>query len=146
MGMFTVERRVGRLCEARISRMAEASEVDDYARAFRKELVGVVGPVLCADHRPVAIYPQPVADKLIELFKSLNTRWERVAILVAKSNATISMQLQRIVRESDNPSRRVFFEAEEARAFLDEGLDAAERARLRAFLDESETPSSGRRR
>jgi hypothetical protein len=134
--MFTVERRVGRLCEARVQRLADPSRVAAYSEAFRRPLVGITGPVLCADHRPVAIYPQPVADGLVELFKSLNTRWHRVAILVARTNATLAMQLQRIVRESENPSRRVFFDADEARQFLDDALDKAERARLQTFLGE----------
>jgi hypothetical protein len=139
--MFTVKRQVGRLFEARISRLAGAADVAGYAAAFGSLLGQVEQPVLCADHRPVAIYAPPVANALAELFNDMNKRWARVAIVVASTNATLAMQLQRIVRESRNPSRRVFFEAEEARVFLGEVLDVAEIARLRTFLGEH--PASG---
>ena len=134
--MFTVNRRVGRLVEARVFRLADLADANRYAAAFGPAMGNVEQPVLCADHRPVAIYPPPVADRLVETFIGLNKHWERVAILVAPTNATLAMQLQRIVRESKNPSRRVFFEADEAHAFLGERLETAERARLGAFLAE----------
>ncbi len=135
--MFKITRRAGRLVEARVSALATVARADAYAEAFGPVVKSLtVRPVLCADHRPVAIYSQPVADKLSGVFTSLNKTWERVAIIVAPTNATLAMQLQRIVRESQNPSRRVFFDSAEAARFLDEILDGAERVRLKAFLVE----------
>ena len=93
-------------------------------------------PVLCADHRPVRIYPQAVTDRLIELFVEMNTRLERVAILVSQTNATLFLQLQRIVREAGYENRRVFHEPEDALPHLGAGLDADELASARAFLAE----------
>ena len=142
--MFSVSRRVGRLVEARVFRLPELDDAKRYAAAFGPAVAGVEAPVLCADHRPVVIYSQPVANQLVETFIGLNKHWERVAILVAPSNATLAMQLQRIVRESNNASRRVFFDADEALAFLAERLDAAERVRLGAFLGEHPTSSRSR--
>ncbi len=134
--MFTILRRTGRLVEARVSALASVARVDAYAEAFGPAVSQLAArPILCADHRPVLIYAQPVADRLVELFTNLNKTWERVAILVAPTNATLAMQLARIVRESGNPSRRVFFEPADAERFLAESLDAAEQARLRAFLE-----------
>jgi hypothetical protein len=134
--MFQINQRTGRLVEARVSALVNVGRVDAYAEAFGPVLQRIPRrPILCADHRPVAIYSQPVADRLTELFTGLNKTWERVAILVAPTNATLAMQLQRIVRESGNPSRRVFFDPAEAAHFLSEILDPAEQARLRAFLD-----------
>jgi hypothetical protein len=133
--MFTVERRVGRLCEARIRRLTEGADVDAYSAAFRPMFTGMSRPVLCADHRPVLIYRPQVADALTALFQSLNSRWERVAILVAPTNATLAMQMMRIVRESANTSRNVFFDRAEAAQFLAPVLDDLERDRLGVFLD-----------
>jgi len=134
--MFTISRRTGRLVEARVTALATVARVDAYAEGFTPVVRQVVGrPVLCADHRPVVIYSQPVADKLTDIFTALNTTWERVAILVAPTNATLSMQLGRIVRESANPSRRVFFDPVEAGRFLGEILDPSEQTRLRVFLE-----------
>ena len=151
--LFTVRRPVGRLIEARIFNLRTPEEVTQYTKAFSPDVVGVTDPVLCADHRPVVIYPPEVADQLVRLFKTMNDRLRRVAILVSRSNATLAMQLQRIVRESNYPSRRVFFDAREAERFLTPILDAPERVRLGVFLAEHTddkpppaTPSSRRAR
>jgi hypothetical protein len=130
---FRVERFGGRLVAARVQRLARPEDVDAYAQAFVR-LGEIAEPVLLADHRPVRIYTQPIADSLTELFKSLNRRWFRVAIVVSSTNATLAMQLQRIVRESVNPSRRVFFEADGALTFLGEVLTPAEVDSARGFL------------
>lgn len=139
--VFTVERRVGRLVEARVFRLATAAEVGDYAHAFARHLSAPSGrPLLVADHRSVVIYAQEVVDALIDLFRVMNRHWERVALIIAPTNATLSLQLQRVVRESRNPSRRLFTDAREACRFLGELLQPDELARADAFLDEG--PSS----
>jgi hypothetical protein len=135
--MYKVEHRVGRLFEARVFALATPTDVDLYTGEFTPQLLGSVSkPVLCADHRPVHIYTPKIADMLVELFKTMNARWDRVAILVAPSNATLALQLQRIVRESGNPARRVFFEPPQVIDFLQEVLTPAELARLTSFLSE----------
>ena len=128
---------MGRLVEARVFNLRTVADVDQYTAAFSPDLLKVGDPVLCADHRPVVIYPPDVADRLVRLFKTMNSRLYRVAILVSRSNATLVMQLQRIVRESANPSRRVFFDAVEAEQFLTPVLQTSERARLHVFLNET---------
>lgn len=131
---FTVERRTGRLVEARIFRLTTPAEVIDYGHAFTPALIAG-RPVLLADHRPVAIYHQAVAAKLLETFNSFNRIWERVAIIIAPTNATLFLQFQRVVREARNPSRRIFTEPEEACDFIAETLQPLEMARASAFLD-----------
>jgi hypothetical protein len=133
--MFEIHRVVGRLVEARVHSLASVARVEAYGAAFKPALGEIPDkPILVADHRRVVIYTQPVADKLVALFTTLNQTWFRVAILVAPTNATLAMQLQRIVRESSNPSRRVFFEAAGAIEFLSEVADKQEQARLVSFL------------
>jgi len=135
--MFTVEVRTGRLLEARIRSLASRDEADGYAREIAARVAKLppdVRPVLCADHRPVVVYTQPVADRLSELFQQMNDRLERVAILVNESNATLALQLRRIVREAGWSSRRVLTDGTEATTFLGEVLDAQERARLATFV------------
>jgi hypothetical protein len=134
--MFTAEKRVGRLCEARIIRLSEVSDVAAYAAAIQGLLSGPVRQVLCADYRPVQIYRPQVADALTALYRTVNQRLERVAIVVAPTNATLSMQIQRIARESAHPSRSVFSDSAGVRGFLDPVLTPAERERLAAFLGE----------
>ena len=136
---FTIENRVGRLLEARVRGLRSSEEADVYSLALGAEVLRVplhVRPVLLADHRPVSIYPQAAADRLAELFLRMNARLERVAILVARSNATLALQLERIVREAKNPSRRVCYAPGEAEAHLAPIMEPQELARVRAFLEE----------
>jgi hypothetical protein len=134
---FSIENQAGRLIEARVFNLGTLADVNEYARVLGETAAAIPAarrPVLCADHRPVRIYGQAAADRLTELFQNMNERLERVAILVARSNATLVMQLERIVREAQWVNRRVFFETEAAAAHLALSLDAKERERAGAFL------------
>jgi hypothetical protein len=146
---YIIENRVGRLLEARVFRLKTREDADEYARDLGIQMMRMpreVRPILCADHRPVVVYPQPAADRLIELFINMNARLERVAIMVAPTNATLSMQLHRIVREASYTARRVFHEEDAAQAHLAPILNPNELARVREFLsDYSEPPPSSRR-
>jgi len=136
---YTVENRVGKLIEARVFALRSRADADAYSNALGLQVAAIprhIGPVLLADHRPVVIYPQPAADRLVELFLEMNTRLTRVAILAARTNATLVLQLDRLVREAAFANRRLFFAPEEAEVHLASSLDEKERARARAFLDE----------
>jgi len=136
---YVIEHRVGRLLQARVFALRTPEEVDTYTRelgiaALRMSMA--VRPILCADHRPVAIYAQPVAERLIEVFTQMNARLERVAVVVARSNATLVMQLNRIVREASYAARRVVHEVDDAYAHLAPVLEPEELASMREFLAE----------
>ena len=136
---YELDVKVGRLIEARVFRLMSIEEANAYSRALGARVAAFPAgerPILCADHRPVVIYPQAVADRLTELFVHMNTRLERIAILVARSNATLALQLNRIVREAGYENRRVFYESPGAVEHLGSVLDAAEKSRVRDFLDE----------
>lgn len=139
---FELATRVGRLIEARVYRLATREDADDYSRALADEVRRHHrAPILLADHRPVRIYPQAPADRLVELFVDMNSRLERIAILVAPTNATILMQLERISREASYANRKVFRETEPALEHLALSLDAGELERARAFLAEARSRS-----
>jgi hypothetical protein len=134
-----MENRTGRLIEARVFRLRSRADADDYSNALGLQVAAIpkeIGPVLVADHRPVVIYAQPVADRLAELFVDMNARLERVAIVVARSNATLVFQLDRLVRQAAFVKRRLCYEVVEAHQHLEPVLTAVERERARTFLDE----------
>lgn len=136
---FTVELRVGRLLEARIFSLKTAEDVVEYGAAIAAGVAkapATVMPILCADHRPVRVYPQPAADRLTEMFKRNNTRLAYAALVIDPANATLLLQLERIVREANYERRKVFRDAPSALAQLGTVLDSAERARAAAFLTE----------
>jgi hypothetical protein len=136
---YTVETRVGRLIEARIHALMNRADADAYGAAViaaTSKCPPGRAPVLCADHRAAGIYPPDVADRLVELFRPNNTRFSRIAILVAANNATLQIQLQRLTREAGFENRRVLREPQGALAHLEAALDAGELERARAFLAE----------
>jgi len=125
--------------EARVFALRTGRDVDDYRQAFRTHIMRLpqgARAVLCADHRPVSIYVQEVADRLMEMFKPMNAHLERVAILTAPSNATFAMQLDRIVRGAGYAARKVVYAPEDAIQHLAPLLAQDELRRMRAFLDE----------
>jgi hypothetical protein len=145
---FTLANLTGRLLVARVHALRTRDDVDAYSKAIADRLKTMPSsPVLCADHRPVVIYPQVVADRLVELFVSMNTQLERIAIISARSNATLVLQLERLVREAKFPNRKVFYAPAEAERHLAASLGADEITRARSFLAEwpGAGPASSRR-
>lgn len=141
---FTVELRSGRLVEARVFWLKTAQDTADYQSALATEFAKVpstLQPVLCADHRPVRVYPTPAADALTEAFRGNNTRLERAALVIDPSNATLLMQLERIVREASYERRRVFRDASGALAHLSAVLNEREQRRAGEFLAEWTEPA-----
>lgn len=143
---FTIEHRVGRLIEARVFTLPDVASVADYAAGLQAAAAPLrdQSPVLLADHRPVVIYAPEVADALTSLFRGFNSVLVRAALIAAPSNATLNMQLGRLVREASAPWRRLFSDAGEAKSFLDEILSPEERRRAGVFLATFQPPPSPR--
>jgi hypothetical protein len=144
---FVVEQHVGRVVEARVWGLDSVAVADRYSAAIGRVAatmpLGTTG-VLVADHRFAPIYPQPVTDGLLALFRQMNTRLQRIAIVVNPRQATFYMQLRRIVREAGNEARRVFREIDGALQHLAPVLTPQELARVRVFL--AAGPAQARRR
>ncbi|MCC6554525.1 MAG: hypothetical protein IT372_16220 [Polyangiaceae bacterium] len=143
--MFTVERRVGRLVEVRVQSIRTRAD----AELFMREVMACVSrtptrSILCADHRSVPIYPRDVVNQLIALFASVNPHVDRAGILIAPSNATFSMQIERILREAQSPHRRMFYDPDQMVAWLAEILTEAEAVRMRTFLSKQRGGWPGR--
>jgi hypothetical protein len=133
---FELEVRKGRLILARIRALPSPAAAVEYALTLRETSarLSALSPILCADHRLVAVYSQEVSDELARLFARMNQVLVRIAVVAAHSNATLIMQLGRIIREAGNPNRKLFTDAQRATTFLDEILDPSERVEIRRFL------------
>lgn len=134
---YRVENHAGRLIEARVWRLSTPEEVDAYAEAIVEKVASCrapFAPVLCADHRSANIYGPPVADRMAEVFRPNNTRFDRIAILVSPENATLLMQLQRLAREAGSDRRKVFLRSRSALDHLAMSLDPLELERVERFL------------
>lgn len=134
---FVITRLDKRILAARIYALRTVEEANEYASALALHVARTpaTAPILVADHRPVAIYPPEVTDRLLELFRSMNARLERVAVLTSKTNAVLTHQLERATREASWASRKLCADAREAEEHLAATLTSEELRLVREFLN-----------
>lgn len=91
--------------------------------------------VFVIDWRRCPIMSSEAAELMLPAITSTNPRVERSATIVSKKSPTAVMQFLRLVRESDNPDRRLFNEIDELERWLREVLSPEEAKRLHDFLE-----------
>jgi serine/threonine-protein kinase len=132
---FELENHVGRLVETRPRALRTPDDVAAFGAAMRDVTSRVAGSiVICGDFRWTKVVSQSTADAFIAMFAVFNPRVERSGVLLSPENATLNLQIERLVREAGNPSRRTFRAVPTLIAWLGEVLISAERARLAEFL------------
>lgn len=133
--MFMVDKKVGRIVEARIASPLSADDIDDIIQRVRMNVLSMPGKVICcADLTRLDAIPRESVDAFIQLFTRDNSKVERSAFLLSRSLGALGMQMQRMIRSAGNPSRMTF---DDARALLDwlaPALTPAERSHLQAFF------------
>jgi hypothetical protein len=134
--MYSADVRIGRLIEARLFTLETVDQVAQFETVMREAFSKTGGKkaVICADWRQANVLRPDVADRLIGLLTRGNTFLERSAVLLAREHATFNLQVERLVREANNPARKTFRATGPLEIWLDEVLDSAERIRLRDFL------------
>jgi hypothetical protein len=133
--MISVEDIEGRLIEIRS--IAPITMADTQSMVTR--LVGILAAsqarfVGCGDLRRATVVTPEITDASIALLRRENPRIDRTGFLIDSVGAVLGMQLERIVREANNPARKVFRDPVALRAFLEPVLTVAERRRLEVFL------------
>ena len=138
MSAFTVANHVGRLIEIRV---VPPLPIEDATR-FLQEVVRLtaVQPgkiVAVTDLRTGLRTVDPNSiDFIAAIMRSENPKLERNALILSSMSPTFALQMERMVKTAGAVQRRIFKTRGEAEAWLGEVLTGAERARLRAFLDE----------
>jgi hypothetical protein len=132
--MHKAENHTGRLIEVKLASPLEIGEV----KQFVQELLGLVQRVNgkyigVVDLHDAHVFPPEVAQMLIQLLSGNASHVERTALLIGES-ATFALQVERVIRSSNNPNRRAFRVPEEAVAWLGEVLTVAEKVRLEQFV------------
>lgn len=128
-----VDCRVGRFIETRWIPPIESAHVDRFVTRTAEILRSSSEKfVVFADLEQASIMPPEWIDRVIEMLRSDNGRIERNGILL-KGSATFIMQMERMIRQANNPSRRTFRDFEELKAWLTPVLTPNERARFEAF-------------
>jgi hypothetical protein len=131
---FHVAASVGRLVEVRPEALPNVDAVGAIGAAIGKAIRAAGGEALfCVDWRRLRILAPPVADALVVLMKSGNPRLVRSAALIG-AQAAFGLQVDRVLRSADNPSRRAFRDPEELLGWIGEVATAEEAAQARAFL------------
>lgn len=133
----TIEVRVGRLVEIRVSGYASAADVHAMLRRT-KERTGASMPnslaVTAADWRNCAVLAPDAAEEVGKMLRGANAVTERAALLYSDRSPTAVMQFMRLLADAKNPNRRMFSKPEPMAAWLSEVLSDEEARRLREFL------------
>jgi hypothetical protein len=135
--MWSLQLHVGRLIELRIWAPVKVDELD----LFGKELMALTGQVLargqraviCHDLRELGILAPDVSDWFVRMMERDNPRIERVGILIGQG-ATHALQIERMIKQAKNATRRIFRDDLSVIAWLSDVLDSAEVAALRQFF------------
>ena len=130
---------VGRLLEIDVAAgYRTVADVDAMIAATQASLEAVPEPrrvVTAANWSACKLFTPEVSERAVRMLLRTNPRTERSAIFHESAQPTSVLQVFRLIKEADAPFRRVFTERGAMCAWLDEVLDAEERARLRVFLN-----------
>ena len=135
--MYRVENHAGRLIEVKLASPLVIEEVEQftqkYVEVMRKIPVRYVGVVNLLE---AYVFPKAVAEGLMKLLSGAAAHVERSALLIGES-AVFGLQVERLIREANNPNRRAFRNGHELVAWLGEVLTAAEKKELERFIHEA---------
>ncbi|HEU4408062.1 MAG TPA: hypothetical protein VFS43_22560 [Polyangiaceae bacterium] len=133
--MYTILNRVGRLIEITIRSPVSLDEAVRWQRDHDAAVAKVAGPYVCfVDVVDATVFPPEVADAYVATMRN-EPRLLRTGILLNEDHV-LSLQVQRMIREGNAPTRRTFRAARELETWLGEVLTPAERARLDQRLGE----------
>lgn len=132
--MHKAENHVGRLVEVKLASPITPDEVQEFVR----ELVGIMGRIPgkyvgVVDLLDAHVFAPAVTETLIQLLSGAAARVERTAFLINES-AIFALQVERIIRSSNNDNRRAFRQSDELVTWLAEVLTPEERVRLKTFM------------
>lgn len=139
--MFTVENRIGRLVEIRLSLPMTVEEMLSFGAACKRELGKALRrqpgklAVVVSDLRGLTLFSPELFVAMIGVMRENNVMCERAAQMAERS-AIGAMQADRAVREAGLATRRNFSDAPQLVAFLKEVLTEGEAARAATFLAE----------
>jgi hypothetical protein len=137
--MFALLNRAGRLVECSLESPVTNQDAEGVG-AELKRLLGAVPAgqkiVVATDLVLTRTLAPDVAERFIGLMRADNPRVERSGFLIADNAATFALQLERMIKEANHPSRRVFRRADIWQAWLAEVLSKEEAERLSRFAQE----------
>ena len=135
--MYSVENRTGRLIEVKLASPLNLTDVHQFVEkhvAIMQHIPGrYVGVVNLLE---AYVFPPEVANALSHLLSDAASHVERTALLIGES-AVFGLQVERVIRDANNPNRRAFRNGRELIAWLGEVLTVAEKRELERFVSDS---------
>jgi hypothetical protein len=134
----TCEFVVGRLLEIRVVGFRSRADIGAQTAAIARAVAALPKEtryVIAGDWREAQIMAPEMAEGAAEMLARVNSSIARSGILTLPEHSTANLQMFRIVREAQNPSRRHFTSAAAMHRWLSEELTPEESARLRTFLE-----------
>ena len=133
--MHEVRNPAGRLVTFRVVPPISDENGANASIDLRSAVVARPGTVVViSDLSAARTFSPQTTNRFIELMKSDNPRIEKSALLLPPGEATLALQVARMVTEAAHPARRTFTVASELRAWVDPVLTDEERLALAAFL------------
>jgi hypothetical protein len=132
---FTVRRRVGRLLEIRVLHLRHVDQLLRLSTTILNEARALPSrTIVFGDYRRTLPFSQDVADRWSRDMRGYNVGLALSAILLAPSNATFNLQIERVIRCAGNPWRRTFYDVRELRDWVATRATRDELAQLDELL------------
>jgi hypothetical protein len=133
--MVEVANPAGRLITFRVRSPVEEGNADKAAIDLRRLIMAVSGRVvICSDLTDAHTFAPTTVERFLQVMKADNPRLERSALLLGNNSATFAMQIERLVREANNPARLTFRDTRAMVEWLRPSLSSPEEAALVGFL------------
>jgi hypothetical protein len=134
--MFTIENHVGRLIEVRMVWPVTAQEIEDSGPRMTAILQAIAPRhgVIVGDYAQARVLSVALANRLIEIFRGFTPQIERSGLLVLSDSAGGLLQMERVIRNADNPGRKVFRDVGQLKEWLYDALLPKERIRMDDFF------------
>ena len=129
-----VERHLGRLILVRTGRILTSEDLRVAFAEITALAQRVPSPLVVTDGRLVAALPPSVALSIGKGMRVFNDLFARTAILFDPSHHQVTVELDRLVRESGNPHRRIFTSSRELKIWMSDALTDEEARALDEFL------------
>ncbi len=118
MKKFSVELFEKRVVVARVEQCDTVDEAKELAQLVGAAVGGAPAMVVgSADFRRARLFTPPVTEVFIAILRNDNPKIERSGHILGPG-AAFTLQIERIVREAGNPSRKTFEVVSEAEAWL----------------------------
>jgi hypothetical protein len=127
--------RAGRVVQIRVRRLTDLTDMDRLDQAVGSALRDAgPGASICADYRSTLPLSPAVAKAWARVMRGTNGALAQSALLMDPRTTLFNLQMDRIVRCTANPARRIVLDVARLRDWMAGVLEESERAAVGAFL------------